>query len=150
MLVTIPEQTLVDLVARPRLGGMASEADAAAHHLSSRVDLHLAVQLAAKQKRAAPLAKFLHTAWDATQIVLPGRRRRHRPGAGHFRGGEAQVRRDFAISWMLWAIAESTPDVVFLGGTALSRTLLTGLRLSEDIDLMPIGPRSQMAAARGN
>lgn len=61
--------------------------------------------------------------------------------------GEAQVRRDFVISWMLWAIAESTTDVVFLGGTALSRTLLTTLRLSEDIDLMPIGPRSQVAAA---
>ena len=61
--------------------------------------------------------------------------------------GEAQVRRDFVISWMLWAIAESAPDVVFLGGTALSRTLLTELRLSEDIDLMPIGPRSQVATA---
>lgn len=32
---------------------------------------------------------------------------------------EAHVRRDFVISWMLGAIAESTPDVVFLGGTAL-------------------------------
>lgn len=61
--------------------------------------------------------------------------------------GEAQVRRDFVISWMLWAIAESAPDVVFLGGTALSRTLLTELRLSEDIDLMPIGPRGQVATA---
>lgn len=61
--------------------------------------------------------------------------------------GEAQVRRDFVISWMLWAIAESTPDVVFFGGTALNRTLLTDLRLSEDIDLMPIAPRSQVAAA---
>ena len=61
--------------------------------------------------------------------------------------GEAQVRRDFTISWMLWAISQSTHDVVFLGGTALSRTLLTDLRLSEDIDLMPIGPRSQVATA---
>lgn len=61
--------------------------------------------------------------------------------------GETQVRRDFAISWMLWAIAESTTDVVFLGGTALNRTLLHELRLSEDIDLMPIGPRSQVATA---
>ena len=60
MLVTTPEQTLVDLVARPRLGGMAAEADEAARHLASRVDLPLAVQLAARQKRAAPLAKFLH------------------------------------------------------------------------------------------
>ena len=62
MLVSTPEQTFVDLVARPGLGGMATEADAAAHHLSSRVDLRLAVQLAAQQKRAAPLAKFMQTA----------------------------------------------------------------------------------------
>ena len=61
MLVTTPEQTLVDLVARPRLGGMATEAVAAAHHLASRVDLDLTVTLAAQQRRAAPLAKFLHT-----------------------------------------------------------------------------------------
>lgn len=60
--------------------------------------------------------------------------------------GEAQVRRDFVISWMLWAIAESTPDVVFFGGTALNRTLLTDLRLSEDIDLMPLDARSQVAS----
>ncbi len=60
--------------------------------------------------------------------------------------GEAQVRRDFVISWMLWAIAESTPDVVFFGGTALNRTLLTTLRLSEDIDLMPTTRRSEVAA----
>lgn len=60
---------------------------------------------------------------------------------------EAQVRRDFAISWLLWSISRSTTDVVFFGGTALSRTLLPTLRLSEDIDLMPIGPRSAVAHA---
>jgi len=60
---------------------------------------------------------------------------------------EAQARRDFVVSWMLWSISRSTPDLVFFGGTALSRTLLPDLRLSEDIDLMPLGPRAVVAAA---
>lgn len=60
---------------------------------------------------------------------------------------EGQVRRDFVISWMLASIAKSTQAVVFLGGTALSRTLLPTLRLSEDIDLMPLGPREAAARA---
>lgn len=60
---------------------------------------------------------------------------------------ESQVRRDFVISWMLWSISRSAPDVVFLGGTALSRTLLPDLRLSEDIDLMPLAPRAGVATA---
>jgi hypothetical protein len=33
-------------------------------------------------------------------------------------------------------------DVVFIGGTALARTHLPALRLSEDIDLIARGPRS--------
>lgn len=61
MLVTTPEQTLVDLVARPSLGGMPSEATAAARHLADRVDLERVVQLAAEQRRTAPLKRFLHT-----------------------------------------------------------------------------------------
>ena len=60
---------------------------------------------------------------------------------------EAQARRDFVVSWMLWSISRSTPDLVFFGGTALSRTLLPDLRLSEDIDLMPLGQRADVAAA---
>ena len=60
---------------------------------------------------------------------------------------EAQARRDFVVSWMLWSISRSTPNLVFFGGTALSRTLLPDLRLSEDIDLMPLGPRAVVAAA---
>lgn len=60
---------------------------------------------------------------------------------------EEQARRDFVISWMLWAVSQATPDVVFFGGTALSRTLLPDLRLSEDLDLLPIGPRATVAEA---
>lgn len=61
--------------------------------------------------------------------------------------GPEQVKRDHLISFALAAIADSgTDDVVFFGGTALSRTLLTDLRLSEDIDLIALGDRRQIAA----
>lgn len=58
-----------------------------------------------------------------------------------------QVRRDHAISHVLAAIARAAcaDDVIFFGGTALSRTLLPSLRLSEDIDLMTGAPRSDVA-----
>lgn len=60
----------------------------------------------------------------------------------------AQVVRDHVISHALAAIATlGTDDVVFLGGTALSRTLLTDLRLSEDIDLIVLGDRREIGAA---
>lgn len=78
----------------------------------------------------------------------------YRPASGdvrrlmqHFGVAEAQVRRDFVISWMLSSIAGSAPGVVFLGGTALSRTVLPSLRLSEDIDLMPQEGRAATATA---
>ena len=59
-----------------------------------------------------------------------------------------QVRRDHLISHVLGAIAEGVPtdDVVFFGGTALSRTYLTDARLSEDIDLIALAPRADVAA----
>lgn len=61
--------------------------------------------------------------------------------------GQAQVVRDHVISHALAAIATlNTDDVVFFGGTALSRTHLPGLRLSEDIDLMVRGDRRAMGA----
>jgi len=59
-----------------------------------------------------------------------------------------QVRRDHLISHVLAAISVGVPsaDVVFFGGTALSRTYLTAARLSEDLDLIAVAPRSQVAA----
>ena len=67
-----------------------------------------------------------------------------------------QVVRDHVISHALAAIATvDTNDLVFFGGTALARTHLTRLRLSEDIDLiasgsrMEIGDRLEAAIARG-
>ncbi len=60
-----------------------------------------------------------------------------------------QVRRDHLLSHVLAAIAAgiSTDDVVFFGGTALSRTYLADARLSEDIDLIALVPRAQLAGA---
>jgi len=58
-----------------------------------------------------------------------------------------QVRRDHLISHVLGAIAAGPPsdDVVFFGGTALSRTYLTDARLSEDIDLIALASRTDVA-----
>lgn len=48
---------------------------------------------------------------------------------------ELQVHRDHAISHVLDALQNMKTEMVFFGGTALSRTYLTDGRLSEDIDL---------------
>lgn len=60
-----------------------------------------------------------------------------------------QVRRDHLISHVIAAISARIPskDVVFFGDTALSRTYLTASRLSEDLDLIAVAPRSQVSAA---
>ena len=67
--------------------------------------------------------------------------------AARFGVGMEQVRRDHLISHVLAAIAAdiSTDDVVFFGGTALSRTHLADARLSEDIDLVARIPRADLA-----
>ncbi len=67
--------------------------------------------------------------------------------AASFGVGMEQVRRDHLISHVLAALAAEVPteDVVFLGGTALSRTHLVDGRLSEDIDLMTMRPRTDTA-----
>lgn len=66
---------------------------------------------------------------------------------GQFGVGARQVVRDHVISHGLAAIAAAAQgDVVFFGGTALSRTLLPGLRLSEDIDLIALGNRREVGA----
>lgn len=58
-----------------------------------------------------------------------------------------QVMHDFVISHVLSAISSESDKFVFYGGTALSRTHLDGLRLSEDIDLLSLGPRREAAFA---
>ena len=62
--------------------------------------------------------------------------------AGRFGAPDTQIIRDHLISHVLAAIAD-WPDrdrVTFFGGTALCRTWLPDLRLSEDIDLLVDSP----------
>ncbi|GGF47952.1 hypothetical protein GCM10010922_24770 [Microbacterium sorbitolivorans] len=59
---------------------------------------------------------------------------------------EAQVRRDHVISHCLAGLTTIDDDrLTFFGGTALSRTRLPDLRLSEDIDLIARVPRTDIA-----
>ena len=67
---------------------------------------------------------------------------------GRFGVPEPQVQRDHAISHVLAALAREAADVViFFGGTALSRSYLTNVRLSEDIDLIARAPRPDVVEA---
>jgi len=63
----------------------------------------------------------------------------------HFGVARDQIEHDFVISHVLKVLAPHAERFVFHGGTALSRTILSGLRLSEDIDLLSIGPRRDAA-----
>ncbi|HIW30534.1 MAG TPA: nucleotidyl transferase AbiEii/AbiGii toxin family protein [Candidatus Luteococcus avicola] len=65
----------------------------------------------------------------------------------HYGVPRESIEHDFVISHFLAAIAPLRDQFVFYGGTALSRTILDGLRLSEDIDLLSIGPRPAAAQA---
>lgn len=67
--------------------------------------------------------------------------------AASFGVSHEQVERDHLISFLLAVIADRVGDQVhFIGGTALARTHLTAGRLSEDIDLVALGRRSDVAA----
>lgn len=68
--------------------------------------------------------------------------------AEQFGVASAQVRRDHLISHLLAALSPSLADeLVFLGGTALARSLVADGRLSEDIDLLAIGRRRDVVGA---
>lgn len=59
-----------------------------------------------------------------------------------------QVERDHLISHVLAFLSRKFGDQVhFIGGTALARTHLPDGRLSEDIDLIAIASRKQVATA---
>jgi len=67
--------------------------------------------------------------------------------ANQFGVAEPQVQRDYAISHLLAVLSQHAADkVTFFGGTALARAYLPNGRLSEDVDLIPIGLRSSVAA----
>ncbi|MBC9226321.1 nucleotidyl transferase AbiEii/AbiGii toxin family protein [Aeromicrobium sp. 636] len=66
--------------------------------------------------------------------------------AEQFGVGTAQVERDKLISHILAALSKLPDDqMTFFGGTALSRTHLPDLRLSEDIDLIALWRRADVA-----
>ncbi|GAA1941501.1 nucleotidyl transferase AbiEii/AbiGii toxin family protein [Amycolatopsis minnesotensis] len=68
--------------------------------------------------------------------------------AERFGVARAQVRRDHLISHLLAVLSANLADeVLFFGGTALSRSFAPGGRLSEDIDLIALTSRGQVAAA---
>ncbi len=56
-----------------------------------------------------------------------------------------QVRRDHLISVILSALSAHAEELVFFGGTALARSYLPHGRLSEDIDLIAMGDRPDIA-----
>ncbi|MPY98018.1 MAG: hypothetical protein GEU97_08455 [Actinophytocola sp.] len=57
--VTTIEQTVLDLAARPALGGLPDETEAAIHALLPRADDNLLDELATAQRRKAALARLL-------------------------------------------------------------------------------------------
>jgi len=66
--------------------------------------------------------------------------------AEQFGVARIQVCRDHLISHLLAALSEHLADqVLFFGGTALSRTFVPDGRLSEDIDLIALGRRREVA-----
>ena len=68
--------------------------------------------------------------------------------AEHFGVSDEQVRRDHVISHLLALISvELGNEILFIGGTALARTHLPDGRLSEDLDLIALAPRSDVEAA---
>ncbi len=68
--------------------------------------------------------------------------------ADRFGASDVQVRRDHVISHVLAVLSASLSEsLIFFGGTALSRTHLTQPRLSEDIDLIAVGRRGDIASA---
>lgn len=59
-----------------------------------------------------------------------------------------QIRRDHLISHLLAALSAHLRDqLIFFGGTALSRSFVPDGRLSEDIDLIAVGRRRDVARA---
>lgn len=66
--------------------------------------------------------------------------------ADQFGVSRDQVRRDHLISHLLATLSAHFADqVVFFGGTALSRSFVPNGRLSEDIDLIAVGNRRDIA-----
>jgi predicted nucleotidyltransferase component of viral defense system len=67
--------------------------------------------------------------------------------AARFGVASAQIERDYVLSLLLAVLSQRfAGDVIFFGGTALARTHLPHGRLSEDLDLIAVGSRRELAA----
>jgi predicted nucleotidyltransferase component of viral defense system len=67
--------------------------------------------------------------------------------AGRFGVAPEQVERDHLISYLLAFLSANFGErIQFIGGTALARTHLSEGRLSEDVDLIALGERKDVAA----
>jgi len=63
-----------------------------------------------------------------------------------FGADDTQVERDHLISRLLAELSREMQSLLkFYGGTALSRSYLPNGRLSEDVDLIAVGPRTEIA-----
>ena len=63
-----------------------------------------------------------------------------------FGADDSQVERDHLISRLLAELSREMQSLLkFYGGTALSRSYLQKGRLSEDVDLIAVGPRTEIA-----
>lgn len=69
-----------------------------------------------------------------------------REWAGRFGVAPGAIDHDRLISHLLLGLSTWDKDVLFYGGTALSRTHLSGFRLSEDIDLQIASPGDHVEA----
>lgn len=139
-LVTTPEQTVLDLAHRPALGDNESDVRDAVAALYSRSD-----------------TKRLHDSPPTSGAWRPCVGRKGGPGlimdpderdsvAIKFGVATEQVERDHLISHILAFLSREFGDRLhFIGGTALARTHLPDGRLSEDIDLIAIGSRKEVA-----
>jgi Nucleotidyl transferase AbiEii toxin, Type IV TA system len=68
--------------------------------------------------------------------------------AAQFGVSDEQVHRDHVVSHLLALISgELADEILFIGGTALARAHLPDGRLSEDLDLIALARRSEVAAA---
>ncbi|HEV3357329.1 MAG TPA: nucleotidyl transferase AbiEii/AbiGii toxin family protein [Pseudonocardiaceae bacterium] len=66
--------------------------------------------------------------------------------AAQFGVASAQIERDHVLSLLLAVLAQRfADDVIFFGGTALARSHLPQGRLSEDLDLIAVGSRRELA-----
>ena len=142
---TTAEQTVLDLVARPTLGGIT-----AGHDTRSGLGTLATLRSRRRSRARAPAAQGQGLA--PTARARPSRRPRDvisraelAEWAERFGVAAEQIQRDHLISHVLAALSnEADAGTMFYGGTALCRSYLDGTRLSEDVDLLHPEPAKRL------